>query len=552
LTVLAAVLVGGISVLAGFAGGAVDDTILVSRQSTADGGGGADDRSDGPSVSANGRYVAFASQADNLSAEDNNAFSNVFVRDTVAGTTTLVSRQSASAGGAAADGDSFGAQISADGNIVAFESTAGNLSTEDNDPNADVFIRNLSAGTTTLVSRQSASDGGAAQNTFAAPVSISASGRYVVFVSNATNLSTVAPNAFTKVFLRDVQSSVTELISRQSAADGGATADDHANSGTDSGRQHVSDDGRFVVFQSTADNLSTEDDNSVQNIFLRDRQAGTTTLVSRSTSGQAADGFSGNPALSGDGRYVSFESDADNLSTEDNNAVRNIFVRDMATGATTLVSRQSNLFGGAAANGTAFSPVISTDGRYIAFISDAGNLTSPPVTGRHTYVRDVTGGNTYLVSRQSGPAGAVENGSSHQVAISRDGHSVAWQSDADNLSTEDNDAVLNVYIRAYGTGVIGPTITIRCKHRIATLLGTPAGDILRGTPRRDVISGLGGHDTIRGLGGNDVICGGLGPDRLYGGVGRDTLLGGPGRDLLLGGPGVDKLVGGPGKDHQKP
>jgi hypothetical protein len=205
--------------------------------------------------------VAFISNADNLSTQDNDAVANVYVRDRQAGTTKYVSRATGVAG-APSDGDSDLPAMSADGRLVAFESDGDNLSAEDNNTYRNVFVRDLQANTTRLVSRATgaAGAGGDASSGYAA---ISADGRYVAFNSRANNLSSADVDTTSDVFVRDLQTNTTTLVSRVSGASGAAGLDD-------SDAPAISAGGRFVVFESDADNLSTQDDNTYTNIFMRD------------------------------------------------------------------------------------------------------------------------------------------------------------------------------------------------------------------------------------------------------------------------------------------
>jgi Tol biopolymer transport system component len=157
--------------------------------------------------------------------------------------------------------------------------------------------------------------------------SISADGRYVAFHSTATNLVSGDTNALPDIFVRDRQTGTTYLLSRDSAG------------GEGSAEPAISGDGRYVTFNSDATNLVSGDTNGAYDIFVRDRQTGTTTLVSRSSAGVVGDEGSAEPAISGDGRYVAFFSSATNLVSGDTNGVSDIFVRDRQTGTTTLVSK---------------------------------------------------------------------------------------------------------------------------------------------------------------------------------------------------------------------
>ncbi|MGH2716150.1 MAG: calcium-binding protein [Thermoleophilaceae bacterium] len=506
------------------AAAARDDLIFVSR---AMGGAAADGGSEAPVLSGDGRLVAFYSGADNLSPDDNNDYGNIFVRDIQAATTALVSRATG-AGGAGANDRSFDPAISVNGRSVAFESGADNLSTGDNNSFINVFVRDLQASTTTLASITF--DNSAGGNGDARSPSISADGRFVAFRSDADNLSTGDNNSFTNIFVRDLhpKASTTRLASIRPDGQAGANGRSFEPS--------ISADGRFVAFMSEAENLSAEDSNLYFNIYVRDLVANTTTLVSRATgpSGAVADASSYTPAISADGGFVAFQSDADNLSAEDDNAVDNVFVRDLVATTTTLVSRAAGP-AGAGADGRSRSPSISSDGRFVAFRTEADNLSTEDRNDfDNVFVRDLVATTTTLVSRAAGPAGAGADNDSSSPAISGVARFVAYDSEADNLSVQDDDEFRNVFARDV------------CRR--ATLVGTPRRDVLRGTARRDVIVALAGNDRVIGRGGADLICLGSGRDRGLGGGGADLIDGGPGNDRLLGGSARDRLLGRAGRD----
>ena len=374
-------------------------TVLVSRQSSVDGGAPAG--GDNVAISGNGRYVAFRSEADNLSHADRDVISNLFVRDLKNKDTTLVSRQSASAGGAGANGVSYNGSLSASGRYVAFWSLASNLSEADEDYDPDVFVRDLKTKTTKLVSRQSASDGGAGGTQASYDASISADGRYVTFFSYADNLSEADPDGGADVFVRDLKTKQTLLVSRQSAADGGAVATGGAYSGG------ISADGRFVAFTSGADNLSDVVEGYATHVYVRDMQTNETILVSRQSAadgGVPGNGPSNRPVVSADGRFVAFSSVATNLSSADDDRARDIFVRDVHTNETILVSRQSTADGGAGGDYDSYIPSISADGRYVAFWSYANNLSRADkdrdrYSSIDVFLRDLRTERTILVSR---------------------------------------------------------------------------------------------------------------------------------------------------------
>jgi Tol biopolymer transport system component len=194
--------------------------------------------------------------------------------------------------------------------------------------------------------------------------------------------------------------------------------------------------GEQVAFDTDANNISAEDNHTFRNVFVRDAATNVTTFVSRATgaAGVAGDGISQDPSISGDGRLVAFESDADNLSPDDNNAATNVFVRDLVAGTTTLVSRASGP-GGAGANGNSNQPDISSDGRYVTFQSVADNLSSDDNNAFvNIFVRDLVANTTTLVSRAPGAGGAGANDNSLNPTISGDGNRIAFESSANNLS----------------------------------------------------------------------------------------------------------------------
>jgi len=333
---------------------AKDDTRIISQPTGVEGVAG-NAGSQSPSVSADGRFVAFASWASNLDPVDGDDASDVFVRDVVTGTTTLVSRASGSPG-SKGDGDSFHPDISGNGRYVAFTSRATNLDPADDDETADIFVRDLQAGTTRLVSRASGSSGSEGNGASYSP-SISDDGRRVTFDSEATNLDPAGdPEADQDVFVRDMTADTTALVSRASGLFG-------AGGNGSSSWSRISGDGRYVAFGSTASNLDPADTDETTDVFVRDLQGAVTMLVSRASGAGGADGsdWSDLPDISADGRHVTFSSLAPNLAPDDADELTDVFVRDLVTHATTLVSRASGA-SGEKADGDSYVPRIAADG----------------------------------------------------------------------------------------------------------------------------------------------------------------------------------------------
>jgi Tol biopolymer transport system component len=288
-----------------------------TRVSVATGGGQANSGSFDPSISADGRYVAFVSAATNLVSGDTNNFQDIFVHDRQTGQTTRVSVAS---DGTQANGHSYAPSISADGRYVAFASLASNLVSGDTNGAWDVFVHDRQTGETTRVSV--ASDGTQAIGFFfGSSPSISADGRYVAFDSWATNLVSGDTNDKPDVFVHDRQTGQTTRVSVSSdgtQANGGP--------GWSGNPSSISADGRYVAFHSYADNLVSGDTNSATDIFVHDRQTGVTTRVSIASDGTQANGFSASPSISADGRYVAFMSGATNLVSGDTNNDWDVFV----------------------------------------------------------------------------------------------------------------------------------------------------------------------------------------------------------------------------------
>jgi len=288
--------------------------------------------------------------------------------------------------GVQGNGESDAPSLSADGRYVAFASYASNLVVGDLHPNGGVFVHDRQSGAT---ERVNVSAIGVPGSNGSDP-SISADGRYVAFESIDGNLVNGDTNLRYDVFVRDRQSGTTERVSLDSlGAQGNGDSGDLSLSYATRGYIAMSPDGRYVAFQSQASNLVSGDTNATSDLFVRDRQSGTTERVSLDSLGAQGNDDSLNPSLSADGRYVAFQSWASNLVSGDTNARRDVFVRDRQSGATVRVSVDSL---GAQANGTSYIPSISADGRCVAFQSEASNLVSADTNGvRDVFVRDRCG-----------------------------------------------------------------------------------------------------------------------------------------------------------------
>lgn len=381
-----------------------------------------------PSISADGRYIAFSSISSNLAPGDTNGAYDVFIRDTVAETTTRVSVSSA---GVQGNGDSTDPSISADGRHIAFMSNSSNLVAGDTNALMDVFVRDVTAETTTRVSLDSS---GATGNDHCAFPSISADGRFITFRSAASNLVTGDTNGAQDVFVRDSLVGTTVRASVDSSGVQG-------NNG--SFISAITPDGRFVVFTSLASNLVAGDTNGVQDIFVRDLILGSTVLASVGSTGGQGGGHSYNSSISADGRQVAFQSSATNLVAGDANGADDVFVRDLAAGTTTRVSSGAAGVDGDAAS---FNPRISPDGRFVAFVSYAANLVTGDTNAElDAFVRDLAEGTTLRVS--IGFSGAQSDGPCDLTSVSADGRYVAFSSSATNLVDGNTNGWGQVFVR---------------------------------------------------------------------------------------------------------
>jgi Tol biopolymer transport system component len=319
-------------------------------------------------VSPNGRYVVFESFASNLVKGDTNGTWDVFLRDRSLGRTYRISVNSK---GVQGNGPSADPVVSAKGRYVAYESSASNLTSNDtNGAITDVFLRDRSARRTILVSVSSSGKGG---NGSSSDPSISTTGRYVAFESLATTLVRKDTNLETDIFVRDLATKKTDRVSVNSRGVQG-------NAGSHSSA--ITPNGRYVAFESFSSNLGGTDTNHVSDVFLRDRAARKTYRVSVSSSGKQGNGYSSDPSISDDGRYVAFESAATNFVAGDTNARVDAFVRDRVARKTTCLSLTP---GGQVGNAAASDPSLSADGKFVAFEAEASDLVGGDTNG-HTDV----------------------------------------------------------------------------------------------------------------------------------------------------------------------
>ena len=405
--------------------------------------------------------------------------------------------------------------ISSDGRYVAFQSLSP-LVQSDGNQHLDVFVRDRTAGTTT---RASVSSTGAEVDMDSVSPSISADGRYVAFASLATYLVPGDTNDDWDVFVKDRQTGQT---TRASVGPGGVQGDGTsagpaisadgrfvafwsratnlvpgdtngavdvfvrdlaagtttrvsvdavgAQGAADAGVCSISGDGRYVAFQSLAA-LAPSDTNGDWDVYVRDRIAGVTTRASVSATGNDPNGGCEAPSISADGRFVAFQSDASNLVPGDANGKLDVFVRDLGLGTTTLASVSS---GGAAGDDISYGPSISADGRVLAFVSLASTLVPGDTNGPlhpDAFLRDLSAGTTVRVDL--GPSGVQDDGGVDTCALSGDGRNVAFDSLGDDLVPNDTNGVADVFVRDLfrGTG-----FTSTCDPGVAGVVACPCAN----------------------------------------------------------------------------
>ena len=403
-----------------------------------------DDLSQGPSLSADGRFVAFESLATNLVPGDTNGASDVFVRDLWLGTTTRVSVDSA---GNEADGASVRAALSADGRFVAFESVATNLVAGDTNAKSDVFVHELATGITTRVSLDAS---GLEANADSHAPALSADGSRIAFESQARLVPSDLDSAV-DVYVRDLASGQLLLASGGSGA---------LPNGWGSLRPALSADGELVAFESDDPGLVPNDTNGARDVFVRDLSSGAIVRASVDSSGAQADGDSRMASISADGTHVAFGSSATNLVANDTNGANDVFVHDLATGTTLRASVDS---AGGQAEGYPARNALSADGRLVLFQSTYPYLVfSDGNNAYDVFLHDGATGVTTRVSVDS--AGGEADYDCVEGALSPDGRFLAFTSAATNLVANDANSTADVFLRdrelsgldfCYGDGTQG-------------------------------------------------------------------------------------------------
>ena len=403
-----------------------------------------------PSISDDGRHLAFQSTAP--LAPLASGFTDVYVRDRIDGTTTLISM---GAGGVAANSFSSDAHLSASGRFVTFSSSASNLVSGDTNGFDDIFLVDrdpdvngiFDEGNSTT-QRVSITTGAVEASAPCTSPVISADGNWVCFASLANNLVASDANNVGDVFAWSRADGSIRLISLNSAGGQGSGS---------SGVSAISFDGRFVAFESLAPNLVAGDSNGARDIFLRDRDPdqdgffddlnSITIRVSVSSAGQQANADCNTPDISDDGQVIAFQSAASNLTAGANNGIAQVFARVLASSRTELLSRAQ---GGQPGNGVSAFPAVSADGTVIAFESRATNLVAGDTNGWDDIFRvDLI--SIALTRASLSVPGMQSTLYSQRPSLSHDGLEITFQSPADDLVALDTNQSFDVFVRSAGS-----------------------------------------------------------------------------------------------------
>jgi hypothetical protein len=446
-------------------------------------------------VGANGSVVAFTSVVRNFDASvPSAALRSVYVRAGGA-PVPIVSPVD---GSGFPNGSSRALAVSPDAGTryVLYSSVASNVVASDTNGKQDVLLFDRVSSTTERVSVGSGPASGASVvqangDTTRAAMSgnvVDGNPRYVVFVSNASNLDPIDEQGFANVFLRDRQNRTTTLISK---GVGGVAANGDAFAAV------VSDDGNTVAFSSAATNLVAGDGNSAIDVFVWKRTTGVAGQVSRVSVGMAGEGSgaSTSPQISADGRFVAFDSGADDLVSGDDNISYDVFVRDLLYGTTERVSVGPN---GEQGSWDSQTPSMSRDGRYIAFESDVDTEwnTDDGNISVDVYVRDRLGQNTIRASEKSSVTanGFEVFGDSTTASISPEGRFVAFETDSGDFfeDTDVNDDY-DVYVKDlstqfWNTATIGSRFQGVTPTRVLDTVSS-ANKLVSGTARDVTVTG---------------------------------------------------------------
>jgi hypothetical protein len=372
---------------------------------------------DDMAISKNGQYVVWVTSQNGVVPADSNNDPDVFIRNIKGGSTRIVSLSNTEAIG---NGGSWDPVVSGSGRYVAFGSDSSNLVNGFSINDEQIFLRDRKSGTTKIISQKG---GNEANNGGAWDAHFSDGARYIVFTSNASNLTTKATGGHEQIYLYDRFLKKMSLVSRNNAGKAGTD---------DSFDAQISQGGRYIVFTSRADNMVFANDKGHDQVYLHDRKTKKTRLISKNKFGKAGNESSNDGEISAKAAVVVFESDASNLlgPGRDTNGNDDVFMRKNGK-----VSRVSLNWNGKQLKGGsdgAEDPDISVNGRWLVFESDAKNATKAGHSGAYdlTYLRDLKTGKVTIISRKFAKIANAQTGDAH---VSDDGRFVVIESNATNL-----------------------------------------------------------------------------------------------------------------------
>lgn len=386
-------------------------------------------------MSSDGRFIAFVANTNITTG----VTTCILVWDAQSGVTTLASGTLSNT--VPANSICQWPDLDPTGRFVAFLSSATNLTTNTLGGEYHLYVRDLQLGATMLVDEDGMGFGsGVSPGT--AP-NLTEDGRLVAFECADSDLVNNDRNHSIDVFVRDLGSKVTELISARHPALPSATPNGLSSASGFS----FNTNGRFAAFMSSADNIVADDTNRSSDVFVRDLVAGTNLLVSVATNGLLSGiGLSSEPAISADGRYVVFSSSAHDLVAGDTNNTQDVFVRDLQTGATTLVS--------VGINQGAHSPAISSNGRHVLFRSRA-IIYGPPFSNENAFVRDLHTGVTHAMTMNGAPVAAMTPDGGFVAFAGQTGSAYVWDSQsASRVYTNTSSVVSNIAISPQGNRLV--------------------------------------------------------------------------------------------------
>ncbi len=435
--------------------------------------------------------------------------------------------------------------ISANGRYVVFSSSASNLVENDTNGVVDIFVRDMQTGTVQRVTTNAAGVEANGTSTFNSHA-ISADGRFIAFSSFASNLVAGDTNDAREVFVKDMQTGAVLRVATDAA--GNQFTSNQESPAASASYANISADGKHVVFASNATTLVANDSNGQRDLFIKHLLTGAIERVNTSATGvQAVDGIllldTGAPTLSGDGRYVVFESTDATLVAGDRNASPDVFLKDTQTGAIQIISSNGK---GEQGNTNSWAATITADGSKVVFISSASNLVSGDTNGRYdVFMKNLSDGNIIRVNTDSAGNQMVGNYSLTEAAsISNDGKYVVFNSSSNALVPGDNNTQTDTFIKNTETGAIqranldnlgleansghiGADAVISGDGRYVSFQSSASNLVENDTNNfRDIFrvaNTFSNPDTPYDA-NVDVLSGSTGGDKLAGGIGNDTYL----------------------------